>query len=111
MFGKFPKDDRRTLWTSHVKRKMLFYGLSEQRIRSILRNYERKEDGIAPQTVAVMLRNDKPKKKEEIWVMYATKALKMVIVSAWRYPGITKVKDKPMVPDDVMDELDRFLKA
>ncbi len=127
MFDKFPKDDSAVRWTSHVKRKMLFYGLSGQRIRSILRNYERKEDGIAPQTVAVMSRNDKPKRKEEIWVMYGQNAKlknqnekaqpsknfriepKKIIISAWRYPGISKKKDGVPVPDDVLEELNRFL--
>ncbi len=125
MFAKFPKDTADINWTSHVKRKMAFYGLSEQRVRSVMRNPKRHEDGIAPETVAVMQRNDKPKKNEEIWVMYAesrkhenTKAQKQenqktrkqtVVISAWRYPGISKKRDGVPVPDDVLRELDKFL--
>lgn len=120
MLIKFPKDTTETRWTSHVKRKMAFYALSEQRIRSVIRNPKRKEDGIAPQTVAVMQRNDKPKKDEEIWVMYTDRKSnikdqkielpKTVIISAWRYPGISKRRDGVPAPQDVLDELDKFTK-
>ena len=124
----FPKDDSSAHWTSHVKNKMMFYGLSEQKIRSVMRNPKRREDGIAAGTIAVMQRNDKPKRKEEIWVMYATN-LKLksqneklqsrvekllgkprtIIISAWRYPGISKIRDGVPMPDGVAEELERFL--
>lgn len=67
----FPKDDSATHWTTHVKRKMIFYGLSASRIRSIIKNFQRKENGVAANTAAYMIRNDKPKRQEEIWVMTA----------------------------------------
>ena len=70
MLTKFPKDTAAVRWTNHIKNKMLFYGLSEQRIRRVLTSPKRVEEGIAPDTVAAMQRNDRGKKKEEIWVMY-----------------------------------------
>ena len=70
MLFRFPKDDKNFHWTSHIKNKMLFYRISEQKIRTILKSPDRREEGIAPNTSAVMKRNDTPKRKEEIWVMY-----------------------------------------
>jgi len=84
MIFSFPKDDSRHRWTSHIKQKMAYYRISAQLVKSIVKTYDRKEDGIAPNTTAVMRRNDKkpvPKKAqkptsfrkntlEEIWVMY-----------------------------------------
>jgi hypothetical protein len=61
---KFPKDDKKFRWTSHIKNKMLFYGISEQKIKTILKSPNRKEEGIVPNTLAVMKRNDTPKRKE-----------------------------------------------
>lgn len=105
----FPKNDSATHWTSHVKRKMLFYGLSEQRIRSVMRSPKRQEEGIAPKTVAAMQRNDKPKRKEEVWVMYAKVKRQTVVISAWRYPGMSKARDGVPMPDDAALELEKFL--
>ena len=123
MLFRFPKDDDNFSWTSHVKNKMLFYRISEQKIRSILRSPDRKEAGIAPDTLAVMKRNDKPSKKEELWVMYATGAnnkkteidadkkqlrigvKKLRIISAWRYPGVTKKGQEIPIPHDILEEL------
>jgi len=66
----FPKDDAQYRWTAHIKNKMLRYRISAQMIKTILRNPARREEGIAPRTVAVMKRHDTPKRKEEMWVMY-----------------------------------------
>lgn len=128
MLFRFPKDDKTYSWTTHVKNKMLFYRISEQKIKSILRSPDRKEEGIAPDTLAVMKRNDKPNKKEELWVMYATSkrkkagqqndgnespakkilalpAGKFRIISAWRYPGVTKKGKEIPIPHDILEEL------
>ncbi len=136
MLTKFPKNTYEIHWTDHVKRKMIFYGLSEQKIRNVMRNFKRKEDGVAPNTAAFMQRNDKPKRKEEIWVMVQDRVQgigsrvqedsekrkniierdvvlggrsKKIIISAWRYPGVSKVRDGVPVPVDVMEELERYL--
>lgn len=71
-----PKDDARYSWTSHVWAKMRQYGISESRIKRIVRFPTRTEEGIAEGTVAVMqpsnpVRVDgKQTWKQEIWVMY-----------------------------------------
>jgi len=70
MFLKFPKDDAQYSWTDHIKRKMIRYQLSEAKIKRVLKNPDRKEAGIAPDTLAAMKRNDRGDKKEEIWLMY-----------------------------------------
>lgn len=105
MLFKFPKDDKNFSWTSHVKSKMIQYRLSEQKIKTVLKNPSRKEEGIAPNTSAVMKRNDTPKRKEELWVMFQKKNSKITVISAWRYPGVSpKGKEIPF-PEDVLAEL------
>lgn len=106
-----PKDDKNYKWTSHIKNKMMYYRLSAQKIKNILKFYDRKEEGIAPKTQAVMKRNDTPKRKEEIWVMYQIMSKvngqmsKVVLISAWRYPGISKKGNKIPVPDEILAEI------
>ena len=114
MFFKFPKDDKDFKWTRHIKDKMLFYHISEQKIKAILKSPDRREEGIAPNTSAVMKRNDKPKRQEEIWVMYSAagasskfkvKSSKLILVSAWRYPGKSKPGKEIPIPEDILAEL------
>ncbi len=69
-------------FTLHSQYKMQQYGLSEQRVRNVIRNPKRREVGIVPRTVAVMQpvspkkvsgEKGKPMKevwKQEIWVMF-----------------------------------------
>lgn len=152
MLIKFPKDDKYFSWTRHIKNKMIFYGLSESRIKSVLKSPKRKEEGIAPNTTAVMKRNDRGKKKEEIWVMYATasqsqtnadlkrgqtqtetrtdarksiatvaisqrksaysprkSAARMLMISAWRYPGVSKPGKEIPIPADILNELEKII--
>ena len=119
MFTKFPKDDERTVWTRHIKNKMMFYGISESKIKRVLKSPKRTETGIAPNTSAAMQPNDRGKKKEEIWVMYQQqnqiannknqklrRAPKFLLISAWRYPGVTKPGTPIHIPDDVLADLD-----
>lgn len=120
MLIRFPKDDKKFSWTMHIKNKMLYYGISEQRVRSILKSPDRVEAGIAEGTSAVMKRKSSGKNPEELWVMYAeTKKLKptkeiklerksgkMLMISAWRYPGISKPGTAIPIPDDIRKELD-----
>jgi hypothetical protein len=131
MFLRFPKDNKRFRWTRHIKNKMLFYNLSEQRIRSVLHSPNRREAGIAPNTVAVMKRNDTKKRKEEIWVMYQSKGgeqpgvgggeaaprdllqaasdSQKIMISAWRYPGHTKPDAPIPIPEEMLEELNAVL--
>ena len=75
-----PKNDSKYHWTNHVAQKMIYYGLSADRVKRVIRSPHRSEKGIAPDTIAVMcpgkaLRQAQGKPavwKEEIWVMYAT---------------------------------------
>jgi hypothetical protein len=106
---KFPKNDRHFMWTDHSKSKMIQYFISESKIRSIIKKHNRLESGIAPKTIAVMQRNDKGKKKEELWVMYQKTGDKktgerLKIISVWRYPGVSPKKEVP-IPEDVVEEL------
>ena len=89
MLSKFkpPKNDQRYLWTQHAIEKMRHYGLSEQRVKRVIRAPKRLEEGVAPNTAAAMqpqgkgpkslrLRSDragKQKWSQEIWVMWQTK--------------------------------------
>ena len=110
---RFPKNSREYHWTSHIKGKMVFYQISEQKIKTILKSPSRKEIGIAPETSAFMKRNDTPKRKQEIWVMFANNknsklekvSAKTIMISAWRYPGISKAGDAIPVPEDILAEL------
>lgn len=126
-----PKNDAKYHWTNHVGRKMLYYGLSPDRVKRVIRSPYRSEKGIAPDTTAVMQPGkispavlDKPVSwKEEIWVMYAEKKSrpnekqnfignlpagrqgKKVVITAWRYPGVSKVRDEIPIPADILEEL------
>ena len=105
MLFKFPKDDRQYKWTSHIKNKMLFYRISEQKIKTILKNPDRHEEGIAPNTNASMKRNDTPKRKEELWIMYQKRGPKSLMISAWRYPGKSKPGKEIPIPEDILEEI------
>lgn len=104
------------------------YGLSEQKVRSVLRKPFRVEEGIVKNTIAVMIpasakasagkpafsqfstgdpseQLDKPNWKGEIWVMYQLRKIKKQkkIISAWRYPGVSP-KNNP-IPEDILREV------
>ncbi len=66
---KQPKNDSRYEWTQHAWMKMQYYGMSEGRIKRIVRFPARIEEGIADDTVAVMQPADS-KNYQELWVMY-----------------------------------------
>lgn len=124
---KLPRNDERFVWTNHSVDKMRQYQLSEQRVRSVLNSFKRKEEGIAPNTVAVMQATGSVKHPTEIWVMYqslnqnnkparnASKTSllglrgglgKKRIISTWRYPGVSPIKTVPDIPEEAWDALD-----
>ncbi|MBI3627248.1 MAG: hypothetical protein HY220_00650 [Candidatus Sungbacteria bacterium] len=127
MHQKLPKDDARYQWTNHVVHKMRQYALSESRVKRVVLNPKRIEAGIAPKTIAVMQSVGTMKKPFEIWVMYQElgnskkeignskkktfaafqnfQPVRKRIITAWRYPGKSKPRDKPPVPQDILDEL------
>ena len=122
-----PKNDRNYYWTIHSQRKLFQYGLTPNKIKRIIRYPDRKEEGVAPNTVAVMKRkNEKDSKKGEIWVMYQRnlKAQKlkiknenneniellagqMKIISAWVYPTETPKGKEIFIPDEAWEELQK----
>ena len=92
-------------WTVHAKVKMNQYRLTPSRVRHVLHSPKRVEEGIAPSTIAMMqpvsmktmaAREGGVKKEswsQEIWVMVQDKKGVRTVISAWRYPGVTKVRD------------------
>jgi len=117
---------RKLYWTEHSKIKMKQYGLSKQKLLGILYKPERKEKGIVPGTLAVMKTNkvffkekqitlknawQKPRRAPgEIWLMYRdTKTASLgpirKIISAWRYPGISKPGEEIPIPQDILQEI------
>lgn len=68
------------VFTRHAQSKMRQYGLSEQKVRSVIRHPKRREEGIVPHTIAVMqppsIKHDATGKEiwsQEVWVMFQLK--------------------------------------
>jgi hypothetical protein len=99
-------------WTSHSKQKMRFWGLSESRVRRVMHSPLRIEEGIAPGTISMMqptttTGTGKSKKwKQEIWVMIQEKRGARNVISAWRYPGMTKLGTA--LPPETLRQLRRL---
>ena len=111
MFFKEPRNDKSIYWTKHAKEKMRQYGLSENRLRRILRFSHRREKGIAPKTIALMQKTGSKKRPSEIWLMYQQVGQRKKIISAWRYPGISPVGEPIPVPQDIIEELNKYKKG
>ena len=98
-------------WTEHSKIKMRQYGLSKSKITNLLYKPKRKELGIVPGTVALMQDNksySKAKTKKapgEIWLMYKDVKDSIKIISAWRYPGVSKPGEEIPIPEDIREEI------
>jgi len=115
---KIPQDSEKIIWTRHAIEKMIQYQLSEGRIKRVLHSPHRIEEGIAPKTIAIMQSVGTRKHPKEIWVMFQkinkkksqrfrqkssktnikTFSDKIRIISVWRYPGITPVRELPRLP-------------
>lgn len=113
---KFPKDDAKYSWTRHVVGKMQYYRLAESTVKRIIRSPKRVEKGVAEGTIACMkprkgaLRSrGKPSKGEELWVMYQQKGKRKHIITAWRYPGISPVREAIPIPEDILRELEELV--
>ena len=104
------------IWTKHSQAKMRFYKLSEQRVRRVLNLPKRTEEGIAPNTAAMMqpasikTKDGKQIWSQEIWVMVqekrqgkSDKGKVIKIISAWRYPGRTKPGEP--LPEEILREM------
>ena len=108
----YPKNDKKYSWTRHVTGKMQYYRLSESIIKRIIRAPKRVEKGVAENTIACMRprksaarARGKPSKGEELWVMYQLKGHKKHIITAWRYPGVSPVRDVLPIPQDILEEI------
>ena len=80
----------------------------------------RVEDGVAPDTIAVMQSSDNKKTPTEIWVMYSNpkkvgnlsssnaisqRFSRKIVISAWRFPGVSPVGKQIPIPADILEEL------
>ena len=104
------------VWTKHSEAKMHQYMLSESRVKRVIRNPQRVEEGIAPKTLASMQKAGSKKHPYEIWVMYVIEKSKVKnekpkfgnkirVISAWKYPGITNPGDPIPIPPDIFEEI------
>jgi hypothetical protein len=115
MSFKIPKDDHKFRWTNHVVRKMQYYGLTPSRVLRVIRAPERTEDGVAEGTLAAMQTAGTKAKPWEVWVMWKELAKpsgplgvsKRVVITAWRYPGVSPVRERVPIPSDIVAELER----
>ena len=93
------KSSDKYYWTNHSLYKMRYYGLSQQRIKRIIRHPARVEEAIVPNMIAVM----SPDKNKEIWAMYKLEKSQFKIITAWRYPG--KSPARHPIPQEILDEI------
>lgn len=125
------KNSEKYQWTNHSLLKMKYYGLSQQRIKRVIKNPERIEEGIAEKTIACMQTAGSSKHPHEIWAMYQKPKLKIpsekcgvevknskfkitnytnrkiLIISAWRYPGKSP-KQNP-IPEEILSEIKNII--
>jgi len=108
---KSPKNNDKYFWTSHALGKMQYYGLSAQRILRVINQPRRIEEGVAENTTAAMQPGPVSRKDGkwhwEIWVMYQLSDKKYKIISAWRYPGVSPLRNS--IPEEIMEEVRRLL--
>ena len=100
------KNQKEIHWTKHIREKMKEYHLSERKLLRIFRNPERKEEGIAPGTIAVMQAGGR-KHHYEIWLMYQEKDSKIIMISAWRYLGKSPA-NRPPIPEEALEILKKI---
>jgi len=74
----------------------------------VLHTPKRVEQGIAPDTAAMMQRAGTLKHPYEIWVMVQDTDKHRKIISAWRYPGTTKPGEP--LPEEILREVELSIK-
>lgn len=104
------KDDRKYAWTFHSKMKMAHYGIGPGTVKRVIRYPDRKEEGIAERTIAVM-KEKKTKSAQELWVMYQNLGAKKRVISAWIYPGKSPKGKEIFVPDEVWIEIEKYAES
>lgn len=115
---KKPKNDDKYEWTNHSVDKMAYYRISESLVKRIARFPKRVETGVAPNTTACMQSTGSKKRPSEVWIMFqemskkpisncklTTENCKLKIISAWRYPGVSKVGEPIPIPEEILSEL------
>jgi len=104
-----PKIEKQIIhWTNHSKMKMRHYRFSGNRVLRIFRKPDRVEEGIAPYTLAAMQKTGTKKHPTEAWLMFQKKGKKIRIISAWRYPGVTPIGQRPQIPQDTLNEISKL---
>ncbi len=110
---------KKNIWTQHSQLKIKQYRLSKSKLLGILYKPERKELGIVPGTTAVMKTNLHksfttkksklvPWRKKvigEVWLMYKDTKDTRKIISAWRYPGVSKPGEEIPIPKEIRQEI------
>ena len=106
------KKEGRIFWTQHSKMKMRQYRFSEKRVLKILKKPDRIEEAIVPGMIAQMQITGTKKHPTEAWLMYQiigqkskAKIQKLRIISVWRYPGRTPEGQRPIIPEDILEEI------
>ena len=102
---KIAATTKKFYWTKHAQEKMRYYRLPESRIKRVFRHPKRVEEGVAENTIAAMQSAGSKKHAFEVWIMYQLGKERIKIISAWRYPGVTKPGDRVPVPEDILEEL------
>jgi hypothetical protein len=104
---KLNQSTPKIFWTKHSKEKMRYWRLTEKKMLKVLRKPDRKEEGIVEGTVANMQISGTKKHPTEIWIMYTIlkKPKGIKIISCWRYPGRTPEGQRPIIPDDILNEI------
>lgn len=104
------KDSEKYSWTWHVLEKMKYYKITPARVKRVIKYPERIEEGIVPETVAVMKKAG-TKKYQEIWTMYKLEPYKgkqrIKIITAWRYRGKSPARDP--VPKEILEEVRKVM--
>lgn len=98
---------KKLFWTQHSRDKMKFYRLSESRVQRVIHSPARVEFGIVPDTIVMMQVVKSSKKKSEIWVMVQDEKNRRKVISAWRYPGVTKPGEP--LPKEILREINQRL--
>jgi len=97
------KKPRILYWTTHALTKMHFYQLSENRVKRVINSPHRIEKGIALNTIGMMQRAGSKKHPYEVWTMIQDEKGRRKVISAWRYPGITKPGEK--LPEEILKDI------
>lgn len=92
------------VFTTHSLYKIKYYGLSEQRVKRIIRHPARTEEAVILGMIAAMQPAGR-KNYSEIWTIYKPikKQEKIKIITAWRYPGKSPINNP--IPTEILEEI------